>query len=81
MRAWLALEKQQKGKGCEETCATNALDDLKDLKLTTNYPGGAETSINKWDKIIQTLEELENSIQNYFKPLLSHCIKQHSMGG
>ena len=62
--AWLALENCQKGEGCEETCATNALDDLRDLKLTPNYPGGAEAFISKWDEIIQTLEELNRGTKN-----------------
>lgn len=56
--AYLALDKYQKGQGSEETCATNAYTDLTSLRLTSNFPGGVETFLAKWDEAIIKLEEL-----------------------
>ena len=58
-QAFLALDLHQRGQGCEETCATNAFDELLGLRLTPNFPGGAEAFVNKWDETIRKLEDLD----------------------
>ena len=57
--AFLALDLHQRGQGCEETCATNAFDELLNLSLTPHFPGGAEAFVNKWDNAIRKLEDLD----------------------
>ena len=58
--AFLHLDRHQRGQGCEETCATNAFEELQALRLTPQYPGGAEQLVNNWDDSIIKLEELDN---------------------
>ena len=65
--AYLHLDKHQRGQGCKETCATNAFNELHLLKLTPQFPGGAEAFVNLWDDTISKLEELDNGT-NQIKP-------------
>ena len=66
--AWLEIDIYQLGEGCEETCASNAWDELNSLKLTSSTPGGAETFLNKWNAAIKRLEDLDDGTGNISGP-------------
>ena len=65
--AFLDLDAYQKGQGCEETCATTAIERLHAMRLTPNYPGGSETFLAKWDEYIEELREIQHAPDEFYE--------------
>ena len=59
--AFLYIDLYQQGQGCDHICAAAAYDELKALNLTSG--GSAEIFVNKWDKIITKIKELDKPVR------------------
>ena len=82
---FLDIDAYHKGQGWEETCSTNAWDNLTTLRITAQFSGGVEAFINQWDEGLEEVIELgwqqnellektlfKDSVQDiYYTPILA----------
>ena len=68
--AFLEIDTYQRGQGSEEVCASNAWDELSNMKLTSVYPGGMGTFLAKWEDAVDKLRDVNQAPNEFLERTL-----------